>query len=225
MQSQIQKVWLFSLIYSIIVIMDKPDYINHFNDRRNNKQQKVEKIFDFIEQTVNTNNQISNLRIEILLKKELCINCNHQTIRNYRNRLESLGKIPIRKIKYNSLNHEDKISVYDTVYFVEAVGTNLCKIGFASELRTRIKDLMWSNACTLQILGYIENSSPTAETELHAKFNAINHHGDWFYMTKELKEFIDCNANKNNITLITQQSQQLKKSTSPSGISIFQNSI
>ena len=129
--------------------MDKPDYINHFNDRRNNKQQKVEKIFDFIEQTVNTNNQISNLRIEILLKKELCINCNHQTIRNYRNRLESLGKIPIRKIKYNSLNHEDKISVYDTVYFVEAVGTNLCKIGFASELRTRIKDLMWSNACML----------------------------------------------------------------------------
>lgn len=51
------------------------------------------------------------------------------------------------------------------IYFIEAVGTGLIKIGYALNVDTRLRTLATSSAVPLQLLGTIEGG-PTKEAEL-----------------------------------------------------------
>jgi hypothetical protein len=67
-----------------------------------------------------------------------------------------------------------------TVYFIEAVGLNLIKIGFtARPMRRRFGALCAASAAPLNVLGVMDGHVGT-ERGLHKRFRHLWDHAEWF---------------------------------------------
>lgn len=84
-----------------------------------------------------------------------------------------------------------------TIYFIrEDNERRLIKVGFTkSEVAKRLHQLQNGSPDKLVLLTTIEGDE-TTESELHIRFSASRHRGEWFYPTSELLELIKTNAPK-----------------------------
>lgn len=77
------------------------------------------------------------------------------------------------------------------VYFVQATGSGLIKIGKATRPGSRLKELQTSCPDALKLLATIEDKSGGAlETFLHAQFAADHVRGEWFKPSAALMHYI-----------------------------------
>lgn len=78
------------------------------------------------------------------------------------------------------------------VYFVEAEGLGLVKIGATHDLQQRLATLTSENACKLKLLGVIAHRNPTSfASELKTRFSTLCAHDDWFRLRAALRAFVD----------------------------------
>lgn len=75
------------------------------------------------------------------------------------------------------------------VYFVQAAVVNLIKIGMATNIRSRVRSIAGDSPVKLALLGYVDGARDR-EAELHVRFQAHRHHGEWFRPADELLDFI-----------------------------------
>ena len=81
----------------------------------------------------------------------------------------------------------------DFVYFIEAVGTDKIKIGVSKEPEERLKQLSTGSVVPLKLLGKVPGDAKT-EKELQSKFDHFRHDKEWFFASKELREYVLKNA-------------------------------
>lgn len=77
------------------------------------------------------------------------------------------------------------------IYFIESGG--LIKIGITENLWARVYNLALSSAHKIFLKGYIEVDNDilyAGERAIHAKFDSIRAHGEWFRPSDDLYEFI-----------------------------------
>lgn len=74
------------------------------------------------------------------------------------------------------------------VYFV--AGHDLVKIGIGAPLHVRLAGLRASCPCPLELLGWIhvyrKDHRMALERRLHARFDHLRHHGEWFRCAEDL---------------------------------------
>lgn len=71
------------------------------------------------------------------------------------------------------------------VYFIEAVGLDLIKIGYAMDLRLRFTGMMTASPAPLTLLGTVPGG-PKVEMEIHERLAGHRAHGEWFRKTPEV---------------------------------------
>ena len=76
------------------------------------------------------------------------------------------------------------------IYFIEAVGTGLIKIGKTKNVAARLRSLQTSNPHRLQVIKTI-SSDTLSEQELHRLFANQRMRGEWFVKDAELLTFIN----------------------------------
>lgn len=74
------------------------------------------------------------------------------------------------------------------VYFIE--GGGFLKIGFAGDVRSRLRELQTSCPHTLAIL-HSHPGTKFTERQLHQKFSALRSSGEWFRYEGALKEYVE----------------------------------
>lgn len=82
-------------------------------------------------------------------------------------------------------------TVWSGVYFIEAVGTGLVKIGFSRNVKRRMEYLRTTCPHELRPLLLLTDGSPALEAELHRQFAHCRVRGEWFRVEDPaLLEFI-----------------------------------
>lgn len=77
------------------------------------------------------------------------------------------------------------------VYFAEAVGLQLVKIGRTDNVEKRMGELRAVCPVPLKLLAVLPGASPVRETLIHQRFSECREHGEWFRLTLKLWEYID----------------------------------
>jgi hypothetical protein len=72
------------------------------------------------------------------------------------------------------------------IYLVEAVGSGLAKIGWTTDLETRVASLQTSSPHILAVLA-TRLGPISAERSLHEQFASLRVHGEWFRLTEEVR--------------------------------------
>lgn len=86
-----------------------------------------------------------------------------------------------------------RASQRSTVYFVEAVGTGLVKIGVSKTPARRIADLSRMSGAPLIVIATVAGDQKT-ENRIHRCFAAERRHGEWFALSVRLRRFIKSSA-------------------------------
>jgi len=76
------------------------------------------------------------------------------------------------------------------VYFIQATGTGLIKIGYSRDVTARLSDLQNMSPEPLELLLTI-NGDYELEGRLHAQFVEARRHGEWFEPTDDLLRLIE----------------------------------
>lgn len=77
------------------------------------------------------------------------------------------------------------------VYFVQAEKLGLIKIGYAADIRERLRSLQVGSPDRLTLIGAIyDNDALSIEAQLHSRFRDDREHGEWFRPTEALLAFI-----------------------------------
>lgn len=89
---------------------------------------------------------------------------------------------------YKKQRREER-NQWSSIYFVEAVGLNLIKIGYAMDPWQRFNVLLSAAPVPLKMLA-MKPGGPVEETRLHQQFAAQRSHGEWFRRCPELDALI-----------------------------------
>jgi len=92
------------------------------------------------------------------------------------------------------------------IYFVEAKGTKLIKIGRTASLKERMCALNTSSPVELNTIALLK-ATPSLETDLHEYFDFCRKRGEWFEICTDLQEVIDL-AKKNKLPEIKEKIRQ-----------------
>ena len=77
-----------------------------------------------------------------------------------------------------------------TIYFIEAEGTGFVKIGKSDNVKSRIEKLQAGCPFSLRCIFAFEGL-PSEEEKLHNKFKKDHYRGEWFYLSKDILDFIE----------------------------------
>lgn len=66
------------------------------------------------------------------------------------------------------------------VYILKAVGTPRIKIGWATDVASRIRSLKTGCPYPVELIATIESEDPVIERELHKLYREYRVHGEWF---------------------------------------------
>jgi hypothetical protein len=81
------------------------------------------------------------------------------------------------------------------IYFIEAGGLERIKIGVASDLLLRFKQIRGTCPYPARMLGYLDcYEHGTLEWEIHKQFANLRTYGEWFRADPPLRDFIDREA-------------------------------
>lgn len=94
----------------------------------------------------------------------------------------------IKWLKYYKIN----INPIDSscIYFLLSKDTNRVKIGYSTQLSTRIKDLVLMNGTDLELIAY-KLGCQSDEVELHKMFIADRLYGEWFNYSDNINNYIE----------------------------------
>ncbi len=76
------------------------------------------------------------------------------------------------------------------VYFVEAVGLDVVKIGFARDIGERLRKIAVGCPAPLRLLGTMPGG-PAKERDLHVALHASHVHGEWFRRGPDLEKILE----------------------------------
>lgn len=76
------------------------------------------------------------------------------------------------------------------IYFIQSGSDPFVKIGRSKYLRGRRSSLKTGNPQPLTILKAIPGGKKE-EDELHLRFDRYNYHDEWFFLTKEVRDYIE----------------------------------
>lgn len=76
------------------------------------------------------------------------------------------------------------------IYFIEAVGAGLCKIGKANDVEKRLLALRTGSPHKLKLKAVLPDVDASEERRLHREFSADRAQGEWFKISDALKEHI-----------------------------------
>ena len=77
------------------------------------------------------------------------------------------------------------------VYFIQQGVGGPIKIGYtANSINSRIQTLQTSNPQKLRLVGYILGADEKKESQIHHQFRDFNIHGEWFYPSREIMEYL-----------------------------------
>lgn len=95
------------------------------------------------------------------------------------------------------LRHGKPIWERGYVYFIR--GSDKVKIGFTSDKPVkRIKSLQTGSPVKLSLIGYIfDDNACQLETELHHNFEKYHSHGEWYFYSDEIRQYIIHNIDDN----------------------------
>lgn len=79
------------------------------------------------------------------------------------------------------------------VYFVEAVGLGLVKIGTATNVYKRIPALAVASPVSLRLRA-LAPGGRAAEKDMHILFAKYSSHGEWFHLAPAVEEMIEKHA-------------------------------
>jgi hypothetical protein len=83
------------------------------------------------------------------------------------------------------------------VYFIQAEGLGLIKIGVANCSHSRLRCLAPMSPAPLTLLGAVKTDKVgSLEKELHRQFAEHRSHGEWFKAAPELVRYIEANASR-----------------------------
>lgn len=77
------------------------------------------------------------------------------------------------------------------VYFIEAIGLNLIKIGVATSVSKRLSSLQSSSPAELLLRGVIKYGTSGLERLLHKHFSDQRHHGEWFRIDNRMRMLLE----------------------------------
>lgn len=77
-----------------------------------------------------------------------------------------------------------------TVYFVEAIGVGLIKIGITHDIERRMRVLRANSPVPLALLAAIPGTL-FDERRLHDQFARERAHGEWFFASSSLRIFVE----------------------------------
>jgi hypothetical protein len=78
------------------------------------------------------------------------------------------------------------------VYFVQVISSGDIKIGYSTNIRSRISTLQTSIPEKIKLLGYISGDLGK-EKELHKKFRILRLRGEWFRCDSSIIDFLNEN--------------------------------
>ncbi len=101
------------------------------------------------------------------------------------------------------------------VYFIYAANQNKVKIGRSKNIEKRFRELRTGFMDDgILLLGILSNEEVELESILHKRFAHLRANGEWFYLTKELDDFIlNCHFEYGNITKYNDLKKNQKKMT------------
>lgn len=78
------------------------------------------------------------------------------------------------------------------VYFIEALETNQCKIGYTASpaVGTRLKQLQTGCAQTLKVVGTLPLGTRDTEKRLHKRFDHLRIQREWFKLGIDLEKYL-----------------------------------
>lgn len=98
----------------------------------------------------------------------------------------------------NMAEHKDD-KVPRGVYFIYAPNQNKIKIGRSKNIETRFIQLRTGFMDEgVLLFGILTPEEVKLESDLHARFSHLRDNGEWFFLTKELREFIDSRSHLNS---------------------------
>lgn len=77
----------------------------------------------------------------------------------------------------------------ELVYFIEAVGLDVVKIGYARDIDERLRKLAPGCPAPLRLLGVMPGG-PSTEHHLHTALYSLRAHGEWFRRGPELETIL-----------------------------------
>lgn len=84
---------------------------------------------------------------------------------------------------------KDRYEALCEIYFIEAVGLELIKIGYALRVLERFRSMLTASPCRLSLLGTIPGG-PQREALIHAQIAAHVSHGEWFHKSPEVMALV-----------------------------------
>lgn len=104
------------------------------------------------------------------------------------------------------------------VYFVQAVTLGLVKIGVADDAAKRLRHVALASPDRLRVLGFtICWRRGRSEAEFHAMFAAERRHGEWFYPSERLLDFIHAKTIRMNTVFLARLQAVCDEPNKPRG--------
>jgi hypothetical protein len=101
------------------------------------------------------------------------------------------------------------------VYFIEAEGLDMVKIGFANDARARLRDLQCASPVRLILKGvYRTDDAAALEAGYHERYAHLRQHGEWFRYDDDLRRLAN-DAFEPEDTRFT-----LAKNAKPGGVTV-----
>lgn len=99
--------------------------------------------------------------------------------------------VPAKRVRFAYIPDDPRAEVR-YVYFIEAVGVGLIKIGLANCVRKRLASLTPASPVPLRLMCKTPTDRVgTLEKELHVRFAEHRAHGEWFRVAPDLTAYID----------------------------------
>lgn len=112
---------------------------------------------------------------------------NSSVVRDNANKVTT-GKLDNRRVAKRkakkSKKQEDK-----KVYFLQASPDGLIKIGYTSNLDSRISSIRSDSPSEIRLLASVDGTREL-EAELHEEFASYNQHGEWFKPSREILQYV-----------------------------------
>jgi hypothetical protein len=93
------------------------------------------------------------------------------------------------------------------IYFIEAVGMDLIKIGYTIDPVKRFMTMLTVSPAPLSLLGSIWGG-PRREAEIHGKLEAHRLHGEWFKKVPEVMAYVEASEQSYGDKLLNQVARQ-----------------
>lgn len=89
-----------------------------------------------------------------------------------------------------SFRHKPIERADSVVYFIQAESGGPIKIGYTSDIRTRVSSLSASSPTPLRVLATVPGGA-AVERSLHLRFRRLRQHGEWFTPDADLIAYIE----------------------------------